>query len=135
MPSRCAAAVFGLAHLITAAVLVLGVFAGLPSRWMPVDLPATALTMLQLASAYGLLAGARWGFSVSRVAAIAGLLVGLSLVTALAVTATWLSSIYGPVGRGGAIVLALVAALTLPYLVALPVLELVWLRPRDERHE
>jgi hypothetical protein len=135
MPSRRTAVVFGFAHLITAAVLVLGVFVGLPSRWMPVDVPASGLTLLQLASAIGLLAGARWAVSVSRVAATFGLLVGLSLVTALAVTATWLSSIYGPVGKGGAIVLTLVAALALPYLVVLPVLELVWLRPRDTQHE
>jgi hypothetical protein len=135
MPSRRAAVVFGLAHLITAAVVVLGVFAGLPSRWIPVDLATSVLTMVQLASAYGLLARTRWAATVSRVAAMLGLLVGLSLVTALAVTATWLSSIYGPVGRGGAIVMALVAALALPYLVVLPVLELVWLRPPAERRE
>jgi hypothetical protein len=33
------------------------------------------------------------------------------------------------VGKGGAIVLALVAALAVPYTVVLPAVELVWLRP------
>jgi hypothetical protein len=49
-------------------------------------------------------------------------------VTVLAVTASWLSGVYGPVGAGGAVVLVLVAALALPYLVVLPVVQLVWLR-------
>ena len=56
------------------------------------------------------------------------LALGLALVTVLAVTASWLSGVYGPVGAGGAVVLVLVAALALPYLVVLPVVRLVWLR-------
>jgi hypothetical protein len=42
-----------------------------------------------------------------------------------------LLAVYGPVGKGGAIVLVLVAALALPYLVVLPLAQLVWLRPRS----
>jgi hypothetical protein len=81
-----------------------------------------------------MLARAKWAVRAARLAAVCGLIVGLVLVTALAVTATWIFGIYGPVGRGGAIVMSLVAALALPYLVVLPVVELVWLRPRDEPH-
>ncbi len=62
-------------------------------------------------------------------ACVTALALGLFAVTVVAVTASWLSGIYGPVGRGGAIILALVAALALPYLVVLPVVQLVWLRP------
>ena len=51
---------------------------------------------------------------------------GLALSPSLAVTATWLTSVYGPVGRGGAVVLVLVAALLAPYLVVLPGAKLVW---------
>jgi hypothetical protein len=129
MPSRRASLVFGVANLLTAAVVALGVFAGLPSRWAPVDLAALVLTALELASAAGLLLRAPWAARVSRVACASALALGLLAVTLLAVTASWLSGIYGPVGRGGAIVLALVAALALPYLVVLPVVQLVWLRP------
>jgi hypothetical protein len=57
------------------------------------------------------------------------LALGLFLVTVLAVTASWLSGVYGPVGAGGALILTLVAVMALPYLVVLPVVELVWLRP------
>jgi len=63
------------------------------------------------------------------VASPVALALGLFLVSVLAVTASWLSGVYGPVGAGGAIILTLVAVLALPYLVVLPVVELVWLRP------
>jgi hypothetical protein len=49
-------------------------------------------------------------------------------VATLALTASYLSGIYGPVGKGGALILVLVAALALPYLVVLPASQLVWLR-------
>jgi hypothetical protein len=51
----------------------------------------------------------------------------------LALTASYLSGVYGPVGRGGAVILTLSAALALPYLVLLPVAQLVWLGPRAPR--
>jgi len=66
---------------------------------------------------------------VARAASAVALALGLFLVTVLAVTASWLSGVYGPVGAGGAIILTLVAVMALPYLVVLPVVELVWLRP------
>ena len=65
---------------------------------------------------------------MAHLASIVVLVLGLALIATLAVTASYLSGIYGPVGRGGAIILILVAALALPYLVALPVSQLYWLR-------
>ena len=61
-------------------------------------------------------------------AAALALAFGVALVTTLALTASWLSGVYGPVGRSGALLLTLVAALALPYLVVLPAAELLWLR-------
>jgi len=128
MRSRRASLVFGSANLLTAVLVGLGVFGGLPARWAPVDVPAAALTALELAAAAGLLSGAAWAARVSRVACALALALGLLVVSVLAVTVSWLGGVYGPVGRGGAIILALVAALALPYLVALPVVQLLWLR-------
>jgi hypothetical protein len=128
MISRRVALVFGIADLATAALVAFGVFVGLPSRWAPVDVPAAALVAAHLAAGVGLLRGTAWGPRVARAASALSLALGLWLVTVLAVTASWLSGVYGPVGRGGAAVLALVAALALPYLVVLPVVRLVWLR-------
>jgi hypothetical protein len=128
VPRRVALSI-AFADVFLAAMLIAGVFFALPSRWWPVDLTAATLAAIQLASAVGLFAGAPWAARVARVAGAATLAVGMFTVTTLAVTASWLSGVYGPVGLGGALVLALVAALVLPYLVALPVLQLLWLRP------
>lgn len=128
MLSRRASLVFGIVDVFTAALIAVGVFVALPSRWAPVDLAAAALIGVDLAAGVGLLASKPWGPRAARAASGLSLALGLWLVTALAVTASWLSGVYGPVGRGGAVVLGLVAALALPYLVVLPVVRLVWLR-------
>jgi hypothetical protein len=128
MLSRRAAIVFGIADLVTAAVIALGVFAGLPSRWAAVDVPALAVIAADVGAAVGLLAAKPWAAAAARASSALSLALGLALVTTLALTASWLSGVYGPVGMGGAVVLALVAALALPYLVVLPVVRLVWLR-------
>jgi len=128
MLSRRAAVVFGLVDVVTAGLVGLGVFVGLPSRWAPVDLAAVALVLLDLASGVGLLAARPWAVRLALWASVVALGVGHWLITVLAVTAGWLSGVYGPVGLGGAVILALVAALVLPYLVVVPVVRLVWLR-------
>jgi hypothetical protein len=120
--------VFGVADLVTAALVVLGVFVGLPARWAPVDVPAIVLTAFKLVSGVSLIVRARWAPRMATVGAALALALGLALVTGLAVTASWLSGVYGPVGQGGALLLTFVAALALPYLVVLPVVQLVWLR-------
>jgi len=129
MLSRRAALVFGIADLLTAAVAGLGVFAALPARWWPVDSAAAVLMVLEVAAGVGLVARTAWAERAARAASAVALALGLFLVTVLAVTASWLSGVYGPVGAGGAIILTLVAVMALPYLVVLPVVELVWLRP------
>lgn len=149
MLSRRAAFVFGISDFVTAALVVFGVFAALPARWVPVDSVAALLAALKAASSATLLAAAkkaarsgapisgtsasdRWARRLVRAAASFALAVGLALVSALALTASWLSGVYGPVGRGGAVVLVLVAALALPYLVVLPAVQLCWFAPKSE---
>jgi hypothetical protein len=133
MLSRRAAVTFGVADLLTAALVAFGVFVALPSRWWPVDTGAAILAGLDAAAGAALLAKAPWAETAARAASAFALAAGLLTVTLLAVTASWLSGIYGPVGKGGALVLALVAALALPYVVVLPLVQLVWLRPRAAR--
>jgi hypothetical protein len=128
MPTRRAALVFGIANVTTAVLLAFGVFVTLPARWWPVDVGSAVLVAVQLAAGVGLLTRAAWGPLAARVAGAVALALGLLVVSLLAVTASWLSGVYGPVGRGGAIVLALVAALAVPYTIVLPIVELVWLR-------
>ena len=130
MPTTRAQIGFGLGNVAAALVVAVGVFAGLPARYWPVDLSAVALVLLLGASGAGLLLRAKWGERVARIAALVVLALGLVLVATLAITASYLSGIYGPVGKGGAVIFVLVAALALPYLVLLPAAQLLWLGPR-----
>jgi hypothetical protein len=130
MSARGARLLFGAANVVNALLIAFGVFVALPSRWWPVDTAAVVLVLLQLVSGAGLVTASPWAPKVARAASAVALAMGLFTVTVLAVTASWLSGIYGPVGKGGSVVLALVAALVLPYLVVLPLVQLVWLRPK-----
>jgi hypothetical protein len=100
----------------------------LPARYWLVDAPGTALAILGATSAYGLFAGRSWGRSLARFACWFSLLVGAGAVSTLSFVAAHLAGLYGPVGAGGAVLMVTVAALILPYLVGLPLLQLVWLR-------
>jgi hypothetical protein len=120
---------FGSIDLLSAFIVYLAVFQGLPSRYLPIDLAAGLVIALLLAGGIGLFLQRRWAFDVARLGSWITLVLGLALVSTLAVTASYLAGIYGPVGRGGAIIMTLAAALGLPYLVVLPVTQLVWLGP------
>jgi hypothetical protein len=122
---------FGLTDLLSATVVVLGVFLGLPVRYWPVDVGACLIVLGLAGAGVGLLAGKSWGRDAARAASLLALSLGLLLLALLAVSVSYLSGIYGPVGRGGALILALVGALAIPYLVALPAAQLVWLGPRS----
>lgn len=128
-----AARFFGIGNLIAAVVLLFGVFVALPTRWAPVDLTALLIASSLGAAGTGLLARTRWAEDAARIASWIILGIGLLLVATLALTASYLNGVYGPVGQGGAIILICVAALALPYLVILPCAQLVWLGPRKSQ--
>jgi hypothetical protein len=120
---------FGMVNLVSAGLVALGVFMGLPTRYWVIDVPAVVVIVLLGTAGGGLLARRVWAAAVARLAAAITLSLGLVLVGALAISVSYLLGIYGPVGRGGALMLTLVAALVLPYLVVLPAVQLVWLKP------
>jgi len=123
--------VFSFLHFTTAAVISVGVFLGLPVRYAPVDVPAFALAFALAVSGLGLLVRARWRERVARAVSWITLLLGLALVAALVLTASHVAGLYGPIGRGGALILVLVACLAVPYLVAIPLVGAhVFARPR-----
>ncbi len=114
-----------------ALLLLGGIWVALPARWWPVDTIGTALAAAFATGAVGLLLRTRWGRLLSLVACWLTLLGGMIAVTALCLTAAHLSGLYGPVGAGGALLMVSVAALVLPYLIALPALQLHLLRKLD----
>lgn len=118
-----AAALAGLA-----ALLAIGIWVALPARWWPVDVPGTLLAIACTASAVGLWRRAAWGRRLALATCWALLVAGSLTVTALCITVAQISGQYGPVGAGGALLMGTMAALVLPYLVALPALSIAWLR-------
>lgn len=118
----------GSADLVTSVLLLFGVWLGLPSRWWPVDLGGTTVAAAFFVVGIGLVTGKHWARAAARVVSWVVLLSGLGLLTALVWTLTYLMALYGPVGKGGALILATVAALLLPYLVVLPAAHLMALR-------
>ena len=125
--ARAAAVAFGAVDIVSAILVYIGVFEGLPARYWLVDGGAALLIVLFSAAGVGLLSGTPWARRAAVAASAASLVLGLLLVTTLALTASYLSGVYGPVGRGGALILGLIAALALPYLVAIPLAQLAWL--------
>jgi hypothetical protein len=117
----------------SAVVVLYGVFGALPARWAPVDVTAAVLGALLVASASAIVAKMRFALMLARVAAFVSLGAGLALVLVLALTASYLSGIYGPAGKGGAIVLVFVAALVVPYFIAIPAAQLLYLGPRKSK--
>ncbi len=118
---------FGFLDLVAACLVAIGVFRGLPARAGAIDGCAAVVILLLTVSGVGLMLGRAWAPRVARATSVIVLALGLALVATLAITASYLAGIYGPVGKGGAVILVLVAALGLPYLVALPATQLLWL--------
>jgi hypothetical protein len=122
---------FGVADLALASLGYLAIFCGLPARYWLVDGSAVVLIALFAGTGAALLANHRWARPLARAASLLALVVGLSLVAATALAANYLAAINGPVGRGGALLELLCAALAFPYLVVFPALQLIWAWPSD----
>lgn len=127
MASRIAIAC---AQAVVGALLVAGIWLGLPARWLPVDLLGTLLALGALSAAIVLLTGKGGPRAIAwvRIVLWAELVLGTLTISLLATSMAQLAGAYGPIGSGGALLLGAVFALILPYLVALPALQLHWLR-------
>jgi hypothetical protein len=121
---------FGITNALVASLVAWGIFRGLPTRWWVVDSGGGVVVALMAASGVSLLADHRSKEAVTRVAAAVVLVLGLAVFAALTLTASWLHGVYGPVGKGGSAIFALVALLVLPYVVVLPAALLAWVGPR-----
>jgi hypothetical protein len=115
-------------QLAVAILLMIGIWGALPARYLLIDAVGTVVAVLYAAGAVGLVSRVRYAVLVARIASWCALLLGTAAVTALSLSAAHLSGLYGPVGSGGALLLGTVALLVLPYLVALPAVQLALLR-------
>ncbi len=124
---------FGIINLGVAALVAWCVFRGLPTRWWVADTGGAIVVVLMALSGSALLVDHRLAEKVTRIAACVVLAHGLALFAALALTASWLYGVYGPVGKGGAALFALVSLLVFPYLIVLPAALLAWVGPRSRK--
>lgn len=115
-------------QLAVSVLLMAGIWLGLPARYAVVDVLGTGVAALYAVAAFGLLSGAKWGRFLAGAASYVALALGAVTVSLLAMSAAQLAGLYGPVGSGGALLLGTVALLVLPYLVALPAVQLALLR-------
>ncbi len=115
-------------HLGLALLLSCGIWLVLPARYLLVDVVGTLVALAALASALSLSFSRTWAVQLARAVAWLELVTGTLCVSALALSAAQLAGSYGPVGAGGAALMAAVALLVLPYLVVLPAFQLFWLR-------
>jgi hypothetical protein len=123
---------FGVLNAVVGLLLLTAVFVVVRTRFLLLDLPVVVVAALDLASAVGLLLRARWALRVLRVAAFAAFGFGLALVAALVLTLAFLRGIHGDMGLVGTAISALIIALAVPYVVALPALQLLWLKKQGQ---
>lgn len=114
-------------QLLLSILLLCGVWIGLPARWLWIDVPASLLAAGCGLVAAALWSRARWAARAARALLWLELSFGCACVSLLAMSAAQLAGSYGPVGAGGAVLMATIALLILPYLVVFPALQLVWL--------
>lgn len=114
-------------NVFVGALALIGIWLGLPARWLPVDLLGSAWALALLVGGVGLWRGGSWALPFSRRIAAVSMLLGTVLCAALAFTAGELAGLYGPVGMGGAAILGVALLLLFPYFVVMPGAQLYWL--------
>ena len=119
--------VFAVANALTASILFVGVGLIQPRYWV-VDVPATLIALVELASAVALFAKLPWARRALTIAAWIAFVGGLLLVALIVLTIVFLRTIHGEDGMVATLVSGLVIALILPYTVLLPTVQLLWLK-------
>ncbi len=121
--------ILGALYIVLAITMGGLIWRGLPTRWLPVDLGATVLGTLMASVGVGLIRASSWATKLARLCASLMLATGLTIVSVLVCTTSYLWGIYGPVGQGGALIVFVAALLIFPYFVAFPLWQLYSLKP------
>ena len=119
---------FGVLNAVSALVLLVGVFAVVQPRFWVLDVPAAIIAIASLVSAVALLARLPWALRALTVSAWVSFVLGLTIVTLIAITIVFLRGIHGDYGVAALAVSSLIILLLVPYTVVLPAIELLWLK-------
>jgi hypothetical protein len=123
---------FAVLNALAALILLIGVFGLVQPRFLALEVPTALLSTLELGTAVALFARLPWALRALSITAWVTFVGGLILVGLIVLTMVFLSSVHGEDGFAALAVSGLVVALLVPYLLLLPVLELLWLKRRDE---
>lgn len=126
---------FAIANAVTAALIAIGAFKGLPVRYGVVDWAAAVVLLGQAASAIALVYKPEAAPKIVRSVSMITLVIGLALCALLLNTASFLSGAYGTLGKGGSFLFSMGFVLLFPYLIVLPAAQLVWIGPPTEEEE
>lgn len=113
-----------LLNLVPAVVLAGGCYL-LPLRWWAMDLPVGLVVSLLLVTSAVALAKPALALRSLRVAGIALLVLGATLLAGFVLCLAFLSGIHGAFGNLGAVLMTLVLLLIAPYAVVYPICELL----------
>jgi hypothetical protein len=117
-------------NLVVAVVIKLAVFRAWPVRSLALEIAAGVVAALLVASGVGLVLRVKWADALTRVAAIALLVAGVSVMTVLTLGMTFARAVGGAGAGPGAVMFGLALALVVPYGIGYPIGLLVWLRSR-----
>lgn len=102
-----------------------------PGRSTAFNLALALVCVVLAASGVGLIAGVRFGRTLARVACWMLLAFSAVVVALLVASSAYLHGIYGPLGKGMAMLTLLVAALVLEAFALLPLFQLRALKKHD----
>ena len=119
---------FGILNLLTALILLGGLFVVVQPRFWAFDLPLALIALAQLVSGVALLAKLKWATRALGIAAWASFGLGLLVISLVVLSMVFLRGILGDYGVAALAVSGLIVALLVPYVLLLPALELLWLK-------
>jgi len=112
-------------YLGTGFLMLFTIWRALPARWLPVDAIGSLLAVAAVVAGVLIAKAHPSGKVVGMWVSGAWFAVGAIVCTALVWAASGIVGLYGPVGSGGALVLFFVALLVLPYMVGIPILQML----------
>jgi len=122
---------YGALDLAFAALYAWFGFVLTPGRSTAFNVSLAIVCVLLAAGGAGLVAGARWGRPLARVACVLLLVFSAVVVLLLVAASAYLRGIYGPLGQGIATMTLAVAALVLEAFALLPIFQLRALYRRE----
>jgi hypothetical protein len=121
---------YGILDLAFAALYLWLGFWVVPGRSTAFNLALFSVSLLLALAGAGLVAGARWGRTVAIVASSVLLAFAAAALVGMVASSAYLRGVYGPLGRGMALLCLVIAAVVVELFALLPLFQLRFLLGR-----